>query len=138
MSILNSSMNLAKIGLGAKKGAEKVAKATAKKAQIKKPIVNSLDKNGEIKKSLSNVYTGKKLNPVYVGAAATAYLGFKQAKHGFETKTIAPLKLATMSNYQEQGAPDVMMYDGVGQDRAPKNLNANGSLVFGLHNSRKG
>lgn len=71
-------------------------------------------------------------------AVGGGYLAINNAKLGFEHKTIEPLRLATMNNYQEMGAPDVMMYDGVGQERAPKNLNADGSIVFGLHNNRRG
>lgn len=135
MAILNSAKNLAKIGI---KNTKKGSKIISDKAQIKKPIVDARNKDKTIKKNLGNIYTGKKLNPLYVGAAGAAYLGVKNAKHSIGHSSIEPLKLATMSNYQELGAPDAMMYDGVGQERAPKNLNANGSLVFGLHNSRKG
>lgn len=146
MAILNSAKNLAKIGLNKSKQASSVVASTSKKAavatvnktQLKKPLINSVDKEGNIKSNLGNLYTGKKVNPLYVGAAAAAYLGGRNIYNSIESQTVKPLKLATMNNYQELGAPDVMMYDGVGQERAPRNLNANGSLVFGLHNSRKG
>jgi hypothetical protein len=133
MAILNSAKNLAKIGIKAKEG----VKNGTKKA-IKSSVINAKDKDGNIKKTLGNVYTGKKLNPIHVGVVGGVFLGGQYAKKSMGHNSIEPLKLATMNNYQEMGAPDVMMYDGVGQERAPKNLNANGSIVFGLHNSRKG
>lgn len=163
MAIINGMKNLTKIGLqsakqGAKKGikgAEKldktltngaVKKGTKKsaqyinsKAQFTKPFIDVVDKEtGEVgKKTMHNFYTGKKANPLYVGVIGGGYLAATNAYKGTQVP-LDRLKLATMNDFQNYGAPDVMMYDGVSQDQAPKNLNADGSLVFGLHNSRKG
>ncbi|PFB64476.1 hypothetical protein COK00_12120 [Bacillus cereus] len=148
MAILNSVKNLAKIGvqntkIGTKMAAHSVKNSpktiangvkNAPKNIVKSTFVDTKDKE----KTLSNFYTGKKLNPKHVMAVGGGYLAINNAKLGFEHKTIEPLRLATMNNYQEMGAPDIMMYDGVGQERAPKNLNADGSIVFGLHNNRRG
>ncbi|MEX3713539.1 hypothetical protein ABFV99_14140 [Cytobacillus horneckiae] len=127
--------NLAKIGLSKM---SQGPRAVADKVQIKKPFIDVKDKNGDVQKKLGNFYTGKKINPLYVGGAGAAYLVGKQTFKDVEKSTIGPLNLATKNDYQHLGAPDVMMYDGVGQERAPSNMNAEGNLVFGLHNMRKG
>lgn len=140
MAIINGMKNLTKIGLqGTKQGAKKSAQYVNSKVQIKKPFIDTVDKKtGEVgKKTMSNFYTGKKANPFYVGGAGAIYLAGTNAYKGTQVP-LDRLKLATMNDFQNYGAPDVMMYDGVAQQQAPKNLNADGSLVFGLHNSRKG
>ena len=144
MSILKNSKNLAKIGLkNAKSGIQKGGKVVSDKVQIKKPfidvkMIDGKTKDGKNPKNIGNVWTGKRLNPVHVAGAGGLYLGGKTLKQSVEYNTIQPLQLATYNNYQEQGAPDIMSYDGVGQQAAPKNMNADGSIVFGLHNMRKG
>lgn len=110
----------------------------AGKAQIKKPFVDVVDKEGNVKKSLGNLYTGKRMNSLYVAGGGAAFLAINNSKHGLETK-MAPLELATKNDFQYLGSPDILMYDGVGQKpNTPKNLNASGDVVFGLHNSRRG
>ncbi|UOE58097.1 hypothetical protein [Cytobacillus oceanisediminis] len=102
------------------------------------PIVEAKpNKQGSISR-MSNFYTGKRLNPLVVGGVGAAYLAGTNGKHAIEKNSIEPLRLATQRDVQHLGAPDIMMYDGVGQDKAPSNLNANGSIVFGLHNMRRG
>lgn len=146
MALIKGMKNLARIGVKNTKnvvnqyenGLVNATEHIGKMAQIKKPIIDVKDKEGNIKKSLGNLYTGKKANPLWVGAAGGAYLVGKNLYKSADKQTMQPLKLATMNNYQEIGAPDIMMYDGVGQERAPKNMNADGSIVFGLHNMRRG
>ncbi|MFE4029184.1 hypothetical protein ACFX4N_23805 [Priestia sp. YIM B13551] len=145
MAFVNGVRNLAKIGLqgtqkGMSKATEPVKKTSVKAAKkvAKTTFIDVKNKDGEVQKNLANFYTGKKLNPVHAAALGGAYLGGQSMYQSLQKQTITPLKLATMNDYQEIGAPDIMMYDGVGQDRAPKNLNADGSIVFGLHNMRKG
>ena len=93
--------------------------------------------SGEVKR-LSNFYTGKKLNPAWVAGIGGASILGSNMKHGFEQGASMPLQLATQRDMQYYGAPDIMMYDGVGQQRAPVDMNASGSIVFGLHNMRRG
>ena len=139
MSILRNSKNLAKIGLSnAKSGAKKGAKYVSDKAQIKKPFVDVKTKDGKNPKNIGNVWTGKKLNPLHVAGAGGLYVGAKALEGSFKHNTVQKLEIATYNDYQEYGSPDIMSYDGVGQKAAPKNMNADGSIVFGLHNLRKG
>lgn len=145
MSIFKNSKNLAKIGLtNTKSSIKKSGKAVAEKAsQLKSPIIDVKTIDGKTKsgldpKNAGNLWTGKRINPVHFAGAGGAYLGGKFLAGSLKHETIQPLQLATYNNYQEQGAPDIMSYDGVGQQAAPKNMNADGSIVFGLHNMRKG
>lgn len=139
MSILKNSKNLAKIGLSnAKSGVKKGAKFVSDNAQVKKPFIDVKAKDGKDPKNIGNVWTGKKINPVHFAGAGGVYLGGKMLEGSFKHNTIQKLELATYNDYQEYGAPDIMSYDGVGQQAAPKNMNADGSIVFGLHNMRKG
>lgn len=148
MAVIGGIKNLTKIGLkNLEKGRENMLKTGDKftnrainKAQFTKPFINTVDKKtGEVgKESLHNLYTGKRANPVWVAGIGATYIGAQNLKQGYKANTTDRLQLATMNNYQELGAPDIMMYDGVAQNSAPQNLNADGSLVFGLHNSRKG
>ncbi|MEK1829092.1 hypothetical protein AAAC51_08035 [Priestia megaterium] len=145
MAVLNRLKDLGKIGSPKVKELASSTKQAIKEAPAKtgKKIVKSTikdvkpDKNGKTKK-LQNLYTGKKLNPLHVSAVGLGYMGYQATKEGLQANTLTPIKLATMNDYQEIGAPDIMMYDGVSQERAPRNLNADGSLVFGLHNMRRG
>lgn len=148
MAVIGGIKNLTKIGLkNLEKGRQEVLKAgetvtnkTLNKAQFTKPFIDTVDKKtGEVgAQKLSNFYTGKKANPVWVAGIGATYLGAKNIHEGTKESTTGRLQLATMNDFQEIGAPDIMMYDGVSQNSAPKNMNADGSLVFGLHNSRKG
>lgn len=126
----NPVKTLAKLGV---KGAVNTTKFVGKTA-----LKDVKRKDGQVSKTLGNIYTGKKLNPVHVGVASAAYLGGSFFKENVEHKSMKQLDLATKNDMQNYGAPDILSYDGVSQQRAPQNLNANGSLVFGLHNSRKG
>lgn len=114
--------DLKKIGLDTTK---KVAKST---------FIDTKNKE----KTLGNFYTGKKLNPKHLAIGGGAFLGASTLKSSFEASTTAPIRLATMNDYQRMGASEIMSYDGVGQEPTPQNLNAHGSLVFGLHAGRKG
>lgn len=100
------------------------------------PIINAKEINGETQR-MENFYTGKKMSPLWVGGAGLAFLAGSNAKNSFEHNVTMQIGLAT-KNAEHYGKPDVLMYDGVSQERAPKNLNAEGSLVMGLHNMRKG
>lgn len=132
MAILNSIKNFAKIGvLNTKKAVNGVKNAPNN--IIKSTFIDTKNK----KKTLANLYTGKKLNPKHVAVVGGGYLAFNQAKMGYEYQ-MGPLKRATMNDYQYIGLPEIMMYDGVGQERGSKNLNVDGSIVFDLHNNRKG
>lgn len=124
------------IGAG---GSKAVNSAIGQKLKIKersKPFVNKLDDDGNVAKTWDNLYTGKKLNPLYttIGVGAVTAVTAAQIKAG---KTIAPIA-SSIRNVEHGGPPEIMLYDGVGQQSAPSNLNANGNLVFGLHNQRKG
>lgn len=124
------------IGAG---GSKAVNSAIGQKLKVKErlnPIVDKLDKEGNVVKTWDNLYTGKKLNPLYttVGVGAVAAVTAAQVGVG---KAMAPIT-SSLSNVEHGGPPEIMLYDGVGQQSAPSNLNANGSLVFGLHNQRKG
>lgn len=101
-----------------------------------KPFVDKKEKDGSIKKSWDTLYTGKKLNPLYttVGVGAIAAMTATQIHVG---KSMAPIT-SSMKNVEHIGSPEIMLYDGVGQQSAPNHLNANGNLVFGLHNQRRG
>lgn len=101
-----------------------------------KPFKDVTDKEGNIQKKLSNLYTGKKINPLYVAGAGAGYLAIDNAKEGFRVQ-LTPLDIATR-NVEYQGSPDIMMYDGVRQSSSPRNLNATGDVVLGLHNKRRG
>lgn len=147
MSILKNATNLSKIGLNKTRGVAKNAavgtknaasKFVSEKVQPKKIFIDAKDRDGKPKERLDNLYTGKRANPWVVGTVGAGLMGVNFAKDGWNHHVFGQLERATNYDVQEYGAPDVMMYDGVGQERAPKNLNANGSLVFGLHNMRKG
>lgn len=103
------------------------------------PIVDKKDKDGNIMKTWDNLYTGKKLNNLYGVAGAGAILGAAYVSSEVATSPyLRPLSIAR-KNVEQGGPPEIMMYDGVGQQQsAPRNLNANGDLVFGLHNQRRG
>ncbi|ACK61344.1 TPA: hypothetical protein ACGW6Y_005587 [Bacillus cereus] len=132
MAILNSIKNFAKIGvLNTKKAVNGVKNAPNN--IIKSTFIDTKNK----KKTLSNLYTGKRINPKHFAVVGGGYLAFNQAKMSFEYQ-IEPLKRATMNDYQYIGSPEIMMYDGVGQESVSKNLNVDGSIVFDLHNNRKG
>ncbi|EHL75788.1 MULTISPECIES: hypothetical protein [Bacillus cereus group] len=136
MAILNSLKKLAELGvLNTKIGSTMAVNGvkSAPKKIIKSTFIDTKNKE----KSWRNLYTGKKLNPKHVLVAGGGYLAFKQAKFGYEYQ-MEPLKRATLNNYQYIGPPEIMMYDGVGQERVPKNLNVDGSIVFDLHNNRRG
>ncbi|EJQ11512.1 hypothetical protein ABHP49_002352 [Bacillus cereus] len=131
MAILNSIKNFAKIGVLNTKKAVNSVKNTPNNI-IKSTFIDTKNK----KKTLANLYTGKKLNPKHVAVVGGGYLAFNQAKMGYEYQ-MAPLKQATMNNYKYIGPPEIMMYDGVGQERIPKDSNVDGSIVFDLHNNRR-
>jgi hypothetical protein len=152
--ILQSAAQLYKIGMKGANAAKgtlkdshigKVADATEEalyngtkkliKSQKYGPITNAKEIDGTTKRA-ENLWTRKKLNPAWVVGASGAYIAGSNMKSSMEKQTL-PLKLATM-NPTQYGAPDIMSYDGVAQNRAPKNMNADGSLVFGLHNMRRG
>lgn len=87
---------------------------------------------------LSNLYTGKKMNPLWVGGVAGGYVGTRSA-FSMATEPIQKVDhLAT--NVVGQGQAEVLSYDGVSNEgsMAPPNLNATGDIVFGLHNRRRG
>lgn len=88
---------------------------------------------------LSNLYTGKRLNPTWVGALGGGYMVGKSAYSEARQNIFGDLDLATQ-NYVGSGSADIMNYDGVSNERvgAPSNLNATGDIVFGLHNQRRG
>lgn len=133
--MFNNVKNMTKIGLSM---AGKDIKGAPKKI-VKSSVIDVKDKKtGEVKKNLGNLYTGKKINPKHLAIGGTAVIGGQYLAAAHEQKTTGHLKLATMNNYAEIGAPEIMNYDGVGQQKAPSDLNAHGSLVFGLHNGRKG
>lgn len=105
---------------------------------VKSSVKNVKKVDGVESKRMGNMWTGKKINPLHLGVAGGLYLGAQSMGESINFKTKAGLDMAIANDYQNYGAPDVMSYDGVSQQRAPQNLNANGSLVFGLHNNRKG
>ena len=154
MALLKNARNLNKIGLGAKNGLNKAKSATKKaatsakessvgqfvseKVQPTKLFVDAKTNDGRPKERLDNLYTGKRINPWIGGAAGAVWFGGSFTKASWEHEVFAPIRRASNHDVQEYGSPDIMMYDGVGQQRAPKNLNADGSIVFGLHNMRRG
>lgn len=148
MAFYKNAKNLSKIGLSKTTGAAKKAavgtknaagKFVSEKVQPTKLFVDvKTPKDGRPKERLENLYTGKKANPWVVGAAGATLLGTSFTKDAWNHHVFGKLQKATNYDVQDYGAPDIMMYDGVGQERAPKNLNADGSIVFGLHNMRKG
>lgn len=154
MNLLNSTKKLARIGVSAVKEPSKTvqktgaavqkvgkkvgtASAETSKKAVKSTFINVKPKDGKPAERLENLYTGKRLNPIHGTAAAGLYLAGSNMKSSVE-RPFAQLQLAVQNNYAEIGSPNIMSYDGVGQQSAPKNLNANGSIVFGLHNMRKG
>ena len=151
MAFYKNVKNLSNIGLkgvaksaatGTKKAAVGAKNASGKfiseKVRPTKVFVDASTSGGRPKERLDNLYTGKKVNPWLAGGAGAALLTASSAKQAWNYEVFGKLEKATNYDVQEYGAPDIMMYDGVGQERAPRNLNANGSLVFGLHNMRKG
>lgn len=116
-------------------GAGMKAKNAVKIKEKAKPFVDKID-DGNVVKRWDNLYTGKKLNPLYttIGVGAVTAVTAAQIEAG---KTMAPIT-SSIRNVEHGGPPEIMLYDGVGQQSAPSNLNANGNLVFGLHNQRKG
>ncbi|MED3396437.1 MULTISPECIES: hypothetical protein [Bacillus cereus group] len=136
MAILNSLKKLAEIGvLNTKIGSTMAVNGvkSAPKKIIKSTFIDTKNK----KKTLGNLYTGKRINPKHFAVIGGGYLAFNQAKMSFEYQ-MDPLKRATMNDFQYIGSPEIMMYDGVGQERVSKNLNVDGSIVFDLHNNRRG
>lgn len=115
------------------------AGAAVPKNIVKSTFKDVVGKDGLPDKKLGNFYTGKKINPIHLGVGGAAAIGGSFMVGGANSHYKEPLRLATMNNYQEYGAPDVMSYDGVSQGSStPRNLNATGDIVFGLHNGRKG
>lgn len=142
---LNSAVNLARVGISNLKAAPKtVATKTGQgvvagsKKIATSSVIDRKGKDGNVQKTIGNLWTGKKINPVHLGLAGGAYLAGDAMLSGSQMNYQKPLELATMNNYQQQGAAEIMNYDGVAQQRAPQNLNATGDIVFGLHNGRKG
>lgn len=137
----NKANSLVDLGLDAIEagGSKIVNSSVGKKLKIKdraKPLVDKVDKDGNVVKSWDNLYTGKKLNPIY----STLGVGAVAAANAVDYKAsafMAPIT-ASQKNVEHGGPPEIMLYDGVGQQSAPNHLNANGSLVFGLHNQRRG
>lgn len=83
--------------------------------------------------SMGNLWTGKKESALGVGAAwgiAGGYTAYNVIKEN----QINP-RVGTVSY---TGTAPAMDYDGVGSTTNAPTLNASGSMVFGLHNSRKG
>jgi hypothetical protein len=103
---------------------------------IKKDIIVD-DKAG---KAWHNGFTGKKMSNhwslytagIAVGAAAYGVNEWKRAAE------LPKLKKGAQFDVGYIGRPDVMEADGVGSAPAPRNLNATGDIVFGLHNGRRG
>ncbi|WP_242283387.1 hypothetical protein PY144_03965 [Bacillus cereus] len=136
MAILNSLKKLAELGVLNTKIGSTMAVNAVKNAPnniIKSTFIDTKNK----KKTLGNLYTGKRINSKHFAAIGGGYLAFNQAKMSFEYQ-MEPLKRATMNDYQYIGSPEIMMYDGVGKERVSKNLNVDGSIVFDLHNNRRG
>jgi hypothetical protein len=88
-----------------------------------------------------NLYTGKKMNnnPLLIGGVAAAAFGIAAAKaESHKELSMGQLKRGATFDVGYLGKPDIMEADGVGSGGAPRNLNAEGSIVFGLHNGRRG
>jgi hypothetical protein len=88
-----------------------------------------------------NLYTGKKMNnnPLLVGGVAVAALAYGSAQaEGKKELAMGQLKRGATYDVGYLGKPDILEADGVGSGNAPRNLNAEGSIVFGLHNGRRG
>lgn len=117
-----------------------VSSSTGEKTKRFKLFVDKLDDEGNVVKSIDNIYTGKKLNPIYSLGGTLAVAGVTAAQIEADRSMapiMAPIK-ASKKNVEHIGSPEIMLYDGVGQESAPRNLNAHGDLVFGLHNQRRG
>lgn len=96
------------------------------------------DKTTGATQRLSNLYTGKRLNPGVMGTLAGGYLVSKAGVETTKDTLFGEMDLATR-NYIGSGPADIMNYDGVDRrSSTPKDLNATGDIVFGLHNQRRG
>lgn len=123
------------------KASKMLAKGIAKSV-----IVN--DKKGQ---RWSNLYTGKKVNPL-IGMGIMA--GSVMAAGGLGTKPLKPEKLGDVTPLNSLtliGKPDVapaeaahnpnMLADGTAGNNTPSQaptLGADGAMVFGMHNKRSG
>lgn len=145
MALFNKAKNLKKIGFKerANQLEDKIDRKIVqglKSDKLKKvrPVIDAKSRNGQPKERLSNFYTGKRANPLWVGAIGGGYLMTKNTMASYDKEVTMPLKLATQ-NAVNYGPPDIMSADGVDQESsAPRDLNASGDIVFGLHNRRRG
>jgi hypothetical protein len=106
----------------------------------KKTMLNEVDK------SFANGYTGYKASGLanglgFAATAAAVPLAFAYGNGSLPGLKGVVSRDAKVGTVGYNGAPSVMDADGVGSatsNSAAPSLGATGSLVFGLHNSRKG
>lgn len=83
--------------------------------------------------SIANLWTGRREGRGAIAAAAVAGTGYA-AYSSFKQTALAP-KTGTVSY---GGTAPVMDADGVSSTSQAPTLGANGNMIFGLHNARKG
>ncbi|MGL4820582.1 MAG: hypothetical protein ACRC5C_11475 [Bacilli bacterium] len=88
------------------------------------------------KEAWDNLYTGKRMNPLWQGVALAGGASYMGMTGGIDYQM---LSLETKANNNvSMGKADIHSYDGSTQAPAPKNLNATGDITLGLHRIRKG
>ncbi|MDK2600729.1 hypothetical protein QO179_24855 [Bacillus stercoris] len=87
----------------------------------------------DTKPGIANLWTGKRESGVGIAAAWTVAAGYG----GYQTlkqTTLAP----RTGEVSYGGTAPIMNAEGVGSTTQAPTLGANGNMVFGLHNARKG
>lgn len=129
--------------------AELYKKSAMKLGKIAKGALTTVDKKG---KRMQNGYTGRRVRELPIlaglGVGATALYGGSLGSVSYKDGQLVDPNLASrtdlanimgtrVGNVVDQGELPMMLADGGSNIKAP-NLGANGNIVLGMHNTRKG
>lgn len=131
--------------------------STKQASKIGKGLVNNVLSKDDGVKNLKNLYTGKRINPTTLGVATigagalalSASTGFRQGpiesaksltgeRHVYRNSmnTIFDLKASAQNAQPSMGLSHAPMM--VADGRADRDLGAEGTMLFGMHNKRHG